>query len=103
MVKKTTKRTILERQIRLQDEIDHNADIGYLPPEDKVRKLREYERETGIIIKNPDRNGTIRADCPPGFIFVNSFRKSDGTMVRSFCRKRDTDLEIPERYAYRRR
>lgn len=94
---------ILGKQIRLQDELDHNAEMGYLPPAEKLRKLKEYEEQTGIIIKNPDWEGKISSECPPGYVFVSSHRKSDGTFVRAFCRKRSSTTEIPERYGYRRR
>ena len=93
----------LSKQIRLQDELDHNADIGFLPPVDKVKKLREYEEKTGIIIKNPNEEGKILGECPPGYVFVTSHRNSDGSFVRAFCRKHRSTTEIPERYAYRRR
>jgi hypothetical protein len=97
------KKQIIAKQIRLQDEIDHNADMGYLPPTDKIKKLKEYENETGIIIRDPSKYGIINGNCPPGFVFVSSFHKKDGTFIRDFCRKRDVDLEIPARYAYRRK
>jgi hypothetical protein len=102
MTKESINKT-LSKQIKLQDELDHNADIGYLPPADKVKKLREYQKETGIIIRNPDKEGKISGECPPGYIFVASHKKSDGTIVRAFCRKRGTFTVIPEKYAYRRR
>lgn len=101
MTKESINKT-LSKQIKLQDELDHNADIGYLPPTDKVKKLREYEEETGIIIRNPDREGKISGECPPGYVFVSSHRKSDGSLVRAFCRKRGNFTVIPEKYGYRR-
>ena len=94
---------IIGKQIRLQDELDHNADMGYLPPADKLRRLKEYEEQTGIIIKNPNREGNIVGECPPGYIFVSSHRRDDGTFIRAFCRKRGSTIEVPERYGYRRR
>ena len=103
MTKETINKT-LRKQIKLQDELDHNADMGYLPPADKIKQLKEYEKETGIIIKNPNgMEGKITGECPPGYIFVVSHKKSDGTIVRAFCRKRGTFTVIPEKYAYKRR
>ena len=93
----------LRKQIKLQDEIDHNGDMGYLPPSDKVKKLREYEKETGIIIRNPDREGNISSECPPGYIFISSHKKSDGSFVGAYCRKRGNFTTVPEKYGYRRR
>ena len=95
---------MLRKQIKLQDKLDHNADMGYIPPTDEVRKLKQYEEETGIIIKNPNgMEGKITGECPPGYIFVTSHRKSDGSIVRAFCRKGGNTTDIPERYAYRRK
>ena len=93
---------ILGKQIKLQDELDHSADMGYLPSLNELKRLKEYEEETGIIIKNPN-GGKITGECPHGYIFVASHKKSDGTFVRAFCRKRGNTTEIPERYAYKRR
>ncbi len=93
----------LSKQIKLQDELDHNADLGYIPPLDKVKKLREYQEETGILIRNPNREGIISATCPSGYVFVTSHRVSDSTFVRAFCRKYGNTTEIPERYAYKSR
>lgn len=38
-----------------------------------------------------------------GGIFVRDYFRVDGTFVRAFCKKRGNSLEIPERYAYRKR
>ena len=103
MPKKSISAT-LRKQIRLQDKLDHNADMGYLPPINEIRKLEQYEEETGIIIKNPNgMEGKITGECPSGYVFVASFKKSDGSIVRAFCRKRGNFTVIPEKYAYRRR
>lgn len=105
---KSSKKQILARQIRLVDKIDHNADMGYLPSSNDLKTLRDYENETGIIIRNPNHRDTVlnqiptlSSSCPEGYVFVHSFKKEDGTFVRAFCRKRGNDLEIPERYAYK--
>lgn len=97
------KKQTIAKQIKLQDEVEHDADMGFFPPTDKIKKLKEYQNETGIIIRNPSEHGIINSDCPKGFIFVTSFHKKDGTFVRAYCRKIDVDLKIPERYAYKRR
>lgn len=93
----------LAKQIKLQDEIDYNADMGYIPSAEKIRQLKEYEKKTGIIIRNPNKEGVINSVCPEGYVFVSAHRTSDGTFVRSFCRKRGSSLKIPEKYAYRRK
>jgi hypothetical protein len=67
----------LRKQIRLQDEIDHNLDMGYLPPSEKVRQLKEFEGKTGIMIRNPGKQDRINSECPPGFEFVHAHNKSD--------------------------
>lgn len=100
---KSRTKMILMRQVKLTDKIDHNAEMGYLPSENDIAQLKKYERETGIIIRNPTKEGTINSSCPEGYEFVSSYHKSDGTFIRSFCRKRNNDIEIPYSYRYGRK
>ena len=98
----------LGKQIRLQDKMENMNDIGYLPSLKDVWQLQQYENETGIIIRNPSKKINestgmkhIDSRCPEGYVFVSAHKKSDGTYIRSFCRKRGVTTEIPARYAYR--
>ena len=100
---KSRTKMILMRQAKLADKIDHNVDMGYLPSENDLEQLKKYERETGVIIRNPTKEGTINSSCPEGYEFISSYHKSDGTLIRSFCRKKNNDTEIPYSYRYERR
>ena len=77
------KRMVMDRVVRMNDDLKHNLEKPYLKEEGDEKRMVSYD------VKNYDvkKRELFHGFCPPGYERVKSYDKGNSTHVKEHCRK----------------